>query len=79
MSFSIFGIQFRLRAKRTRSQAKAFERATQLLQARLPWQHLADEYRAVGRQADAERAWARAQALSEPKTNAGQKKAARLQ
>jgi cytochrome c-type biogenesis protein CcmH/NrfG len=58
-----------------RDAVKAFERATQLLpNRRLPWQHLADEYRAVGRTADAQRAQARAQSLPPPKNNRAQGK-----
>jgi Flp pilus assembly protein TadD len=50
---------------------KAFERATQLMPtAPRPWQHLAEEYRLVGRAADADRAAVRAQQLgaSAPKS-----------
>jgi len=40
----------------------------------LPWQHLAEEYRAVGRLQDAERAAARAQSLPVDKSSSGAKK-----
>jgi len=54
---------------------KAFEIATQLApNRRLPWQHLSEEYRAVGRLQDAERAAARAQSLPAAKRNAGAKR-----
>jgi predicted Zn-dependent protease len=59
-----------------RDAVKAFERATQLLpRQRLSWQHLAEEYRAVGRMQDAERAAARAQSLPAGNSRPGTKKA----
>jgi len=55
---------------------KAFERATQLLpNHRLPWQHLSEEYRAMGCMQDAERAAARAQSLPAGNSKPGSKKA----
>jgi cytochrome c-type biogenesis protein CcmH/NrfG len=53
---------------------KAFERATQIMpSSRHPWEHLSQEYLAVGRAADAQRAAGRAQQL--PAGNSGKKKA----
>ncbi len=58
-----------------REAIKCFEKATQLMADRRPWQHLADEYRTVGREADAQRAQARAQSLTTPKSNSSKKSA----
>jgi predicted Zn-dependent protease len=47
-----------------REAVKAFERATQVMPSdRVAWQHLAEEYRAVGEIVNADRAAARAQSL----------------
>ena len=47
-----------------RDAVKAFEHATQIMpNYRLAWQHLAEEYRALGQMAEANRAAARAQSL----------------
>jgi hypothetical protein len=53
-----------------------FEKATQLmLTAPLPWQYLAEEYRVLGRAADADRAAARAQQLGAASPKSRKKKA----